>query len=196
MFIVLEGPDGSGKSTQAALLAERYRARGLSVVLTAEPTYEGIGARIRRILKGDEEPVSPADMAALYADDRLSHAATVLFPAFIGGNIVVCDRYVLSSIAYQTATGVHLDLVRGLNRYAPRPDLTVVIDVLDDVAAERMRARGAVDRFERDADLQSNVRDVYARAEEFLIGEKVVHVDGNGNQDEVAARVWSAAKGA
>ncbi|WP_125098697.1 dTMP kinase [Leucobacter chromiireducens] len=160
LFVTLEGGDGAGKSTQAELLAEWFTARGREVVRTREPGGTPLGAEIRRLLLhgGDEiGAVDPRAEALLYAADRAQHIATVVQPALDRGAVVVQDRYIDSSLAYQGAGRVlTVDEVRGISEWAVRglwPHLTVLLDLPTAVAAERRRARGGVsDRLEAEAE--------------------------------------------
>jgi dTMP kinase len=191
-FVVLEGGDGSGKSTQAALLARELRARGVSVCETFEPGATPVGKVIRELLLHGSEAIAPATEALLMAADRAQHVAEQIAPALDRGEWVVCDRYLPSSLVYQgTVRGLGVPAVEALNRAAVdavEPDLVVVIDVPDDVARER--ARRNPDRFEAEDDgFHVAVRDAY-RTLSAAHGWTVV--DGAGAIDEVAARVWAA----
>ncbi|MDR1431305.1 MAG: dTMP kinase [Propionibacteriaceae bacterium] len=153
-FIVFEGGDGVGKSTQAALLADWLRAQGREVLLTFEPGATPLGAAIRSILLGNQTgDISPRSEALLYAADKASHIADAVRPALERGAVVVCDRYVDSMLAYQGAGRV-LDLaeVEAIANWATgalAPELTVLLD-LDPEAAmagipdkDRLEAAGA-----------------------------------------------------
>ena len=153
-FIAFEGGEGTGKSTQAAMLAESLRARGHDVVVTFEPGATSVGRRLREILL-DRRSVgmSPRTEALLYAADRAQHVTEVVRPALARGAVVISDRYVDSSLAYQAA-GRDLDEreVRQLSRWATRgltPDLTLLLDV--DPAIGLARATGPGDRLEAEA---------------------------------------------
>jgi dTMP kinase len=192
-FVVLEGGDGSGKSTQVELLVARLREAGHDVVATFEPGATATGAAIRALLLDGTAPVAPAAEALLMAADRAQHVAEVVAPALARGAWVVSDRHLPSSLAYQgVARGLGVDAVEAVNRLAVdgvTPDLVVLLDVADDVATAR-RAGGAGDRLEREAAaFHATVRAAYrdlAAARGWLV------VDGSGARDEVAARVWAA----
>ena len=158
-FITLEGGDGAGKSTQAELLGSWYEARGKEVVRTREPGGTRLGAEIRRLLLhgGDEiGNVDPRAEALLYAADRAQHVTAVVRPALERGAVVVQDRYIDSSLAYQGA-GRILDVaeVRRISEWASGglwPHLTVLLDLDPDTAAARRAARGGTaDRLESEA---------------------------------------------
>jgi dTMP kinase len=145
MWIVLEGIDGAGTTTQSALLARHLRGRGLDVHETAEPGEGEIGKLVRRALRrefamqdGDRLPAEA--LALLFAADRIHHAKDEIEPAIRDGKWVVCDRYVHSSLAYQ-GNELPMDWVATINRRAPHPDLVLFLDVSVPVATERMNAR-------------------------------------------------------
>jgi dTMP kinase len=155
-LITLEGVEGAGKSTQAARLAAWLEARGVRVVATAEPDGTPLGAGIRRLL-GTAGPVAPVTEALLFVASRAEHVRAVLRPALAAGAVVVCDRFVDSTLAYQGhGRGVALERLAELNRLATDglvPDLTIVLDLDAAEGLRRARARrGAApdgDPFER-----------------------------------------------
>ena len=151
-FVVFEGGEGCGKSTQARLLAERWGA-----VFTFEPGGTPVGAQLREILLSPETgDLEPRAEALLMAADRAHHVATKIRPALLRGRDVVCDRFVGSSLAYQGhARGLGIDAVRAMNEFGTDglvPDLVVLLVVPADVADERMRASGQLDRLEQAGD--------------------------------------------
>lgn len=147
VFVVVEGADASGKSTQARRLAERLRGAGRTVVETFEPGSTMLGAAVRAVVLGnDRGPVDERAEALLMAADRAQHTTEVIRPALDAGADVVCDRYVPSSLVYQgVARRLGVDAVEALSRWATRglePDLVLVLDIDDDTAAARVqRAR-------------------------------------------------------
>jgi len=203
-FIVLEGIDGAGTTTQARRLAEALERRGTPVCLTCEPTPGPVGKLIRQALQhklvaenGEGvRPVSWSTMALLFAADRLDHVDSVIAPALSAGRTVVCDRYVLSSLAYQSVTSPAgegaVPWIRDLNARALRPDLTIVLDVSDEVAAERRAARGGPAEMFEVREIQRRLAEVYARGERLVPDDPLVHV-ADGLPDDVAARVLEAA---
>lgn len=184
-FITIEGLDRCGKSTHAKLLAKWLRSKGYNVVLTDEPTNSAAGMMIKQILRGKLK--TPLEVEALlFAVDRLQHFVNLIKPALDEGKIVISERYVHSSLAYQPARGLSMEWVKKINSYAPRPDLTILIDVPAEVAFSRKRPSRSLDEFERDLKLQEKVRRNYlniAKAE----GMKVV--DGNRPRSEVQAEL-------
>jgi len=187
LFITLEGGDGAGKSTQAEMLAAWLEARGHEVVRTREPGGTSLGAALReQLLHGGD--VSPRAEALLYAADRAQHVAEVVGPALERGAVVVQDRYIDSSLAYQGA-GRPLDVaeVKGLSEWASEhlwPDLTVLLDVTPELAAKRRAAAGdAADRLEAEAqEFHQRVREGFLRlADEdrsrFLVLDAALPID-------------------
>jgi dTMP kinase len=161
LFIAFEGGDGAGKSTQARLLGAWLEAAGREVVLTREPGGTAFGRGVRElVLHGDS--VSPRAEALLFAADRAHHVETLVLPALRRGDVVVTDRYVDSSIAYQgSGRDLGVDEVREVNRWATGglvPDLTVLLDLPAGVG--RVRRGGVHDRLESEpADFHDVVRD-------------------------------------
>lgn len=188
-LIAFEGGEASGKSTQAALLAD-----ALGAVLTREPGGTSVGEQIRALLLDRLGPALDARAEALLmAAARAQHVAEVVRPALEAGRQVVSDRYAHSSLAYQGyGRGLPLDEVRRLSAWATGdlwPDVVVLLEVPDEVARARM---GAPDRFEaEDAAFHDRVRDGYRH---LAAGdpERWRVVDGSGTPEEVAARVRAA----
>lgn len=184
-FIVLEGIDGSGTTTQGRALAELFEQAGIAACFTWEPSSGPLGVLLREVMAGGGDGVSRAwdCMALLFAADRLDHLARAVQPALQRGVTVICDRYDLSSLAYQSATASLEDSavpwIRALNQRALRPDLTLVLDVDPDVAEARRAERGAPsDLFER-RDLQRRLARIYASAERLVPGDQLVHVNAD-----------------
>jgi dTMP kinase len=159
-----------------------------------------VGALLRLVLT-HRVVLPPAQqahtMALLFAADRLDHVSAEIVPLLRDGYVVISDRYDLSSLAYQSTTAdaegdarrTVLGWIRELNRWALRPDITVVLDVPPEVAAQRRRARGGAHELFDDAELQSRLTDAYRRAEELVPGDRVVHIDGSGDIGSIAAKV-------
>jgi dTMP kinase len=194
-FVTLEGVDGSGKSTQARMLAAALRARGLTVVETREPGGTVLGEELRAlVLGGASGPVAPAAEVHLFAAARAQLVAQVVRPALGRGEWVVCDRFLDSSLAYQgAARGIGVDTVLAANASAVdgcMPDLTVLIDLPAATAAWRRDA--VADRIEAEGeDLQRRVAEGYAElARRFP--ERIAVVDGAGTPGAVHERVVAA----
>jgi dTMP kinase len=191
-FIVVEGGEGVGKSTQVARLAETLRATGREVVVTFEPGHTKVGAELRAaLLHADTALDARAELLLLLAD-RSQHVAEVIRPALERGAFVVCDRYEPSTLAYQgAARGLGVDEVARLSAWASggvEPDVVVVLDLPDATAEARVSPDR--DRFERaGAEFHARVRAAYrdlADARGWSL------VDADGTPDEVAARVLAA----
>lgn len=188
-FIVLEGGDATGKSTQALILARRLREAGRDVVTTFEPGATRIGERLRELVLGEQ--VDARAEALLIAADRAQHVAEVVRPALDRGTDVVSDRFVPSSLAYQgVARGLGVEEVWRLSAWATgelQPDLVVVLDTHEDVI--RTRKRGPDDRLEREGSaFQQRVLGAYRELSRL---HGWVLVDAHGGVDEVADRVWT-----
>lgn len=194
LFITLEGGDGVGKSTQAALLEEWLTGRGRTVVRTREPGGTDAGVEIREIVLHHRGDIAPRAEALLYAADRAHHIATVVRPALSRGDIVVQDRYIDSSVAYQGAGRV-LDAqqIRDLSLWAAEgllPDLTILLDLDEDTARTRLdSARTRYDRLEAErSDFHARVRASYlALAEQEP--ERFLVVDASRPVEEIAAEI-------
>jgi dTMP kinase len=188
-FVVLEGGDGCGKSTQAARLASWLRAQGCPVVETFEPGAGATGAVLRELLLHGPETVTPVAEALLMAADRAQHVATEIEPALAHGDWVVCDRYVPSSLVYQgVVRGLGVDVVERLSEVATgglASDVVVLLDVSDAVADTR-RA-GESDRLEREGGVfHASVRAAYR---ELAPTRGWVVVDADADVEVVAERV-------
>ena len=194
VFITLEGGDGSGKTTQAELLDRWLRDQGRTVLRTREPGGTEVGVEVREIVLHHRGDITPRAEALLYAADRAHHVATVVRPALERGDVVIQDRYIDSSVAYQGVGRVlDADAIRGLSEWATeglRPDLTILLDLDADAARGRLdEARTRYDRLEAEAsEFHDRVRHAYlaiaaAEPERFLV------VDAALAADEIAASI-------
>jgi dTMP kinase len=188
-FVVIEGGDGSGKTTQARILAARMRDTGRTVVETFEPGATEVGSAIRALLLDGPETIDPVVEALLLAADRAQELVEVVRPALTAGKDVVSDRYVPSSLAYQgIGRELGIDFVDTINQAATRglePDLVIVLDVTDAVAAQRGQPG---DRLERaGAEFHATVRQAYR---DLAADRGWALVDAARSIDDVAEAVW------
>lgn len=197
-FVSLEGVDGSGKSSQASLLADALRERGHDVLAVREPGGTALGEDIREIVLGPDA-MSPWAEALLFAAARAQLVADVIRPALERGTWVVADRFLDSSLAYQgTARGLGIERVVQVN--APgigecMPDLTIILDIPPASATDRRAGRGSVDRIEGEGEaLQEAVAEGY-REVARLYPDRIALVSGVGGIGDVHTRVLAAVIG-
>ena len=194
LFLTFEGGDGSGKSTQSALLESWLIEQGRTVVSTREPGGTEVGDEIREIVLHRRGHIVPRAEALLYAADRAHHVATVVRPALERGDIVLQDRYLDSSVAYQ-GVGRELEAqeIRDLSLWAAEgllPDITVLLDL--DVAIGRGRLDESRTRYDR---LESEAAEFHTRVREAYLGlaaaepERFLVLDATLPVDELAARI-------
>jgi len=193
LFLTIEGGDGSGKSTQSALLAEWLEAQGRTVLLTREPGGTDFGLEVRDLVLHWHGDISPRAEALLYAADRAHHIATKVRPALDRGEIVLQDRYLDSSVAYQGAGRVlQPEEIRNLSLWATEgllPDLTILLDLDESLGRDRLRERTKYDRLEaEEQDFHARVRAGYlelaaAEPDRFLV------LDAAGSLDSLASAI-------
>ncbi len=175
LFIVFEGPDGSGLSTQANLLARWFKSNGKKVLLTKEPTNSMIGGLIRSILRKEWK----ADMktfALLFSADRAHHLSNEIEPALKDGYNVVCDRYVLSTLAFNVEKGT-LEWLKQLNSQFRKPDFTFIMDVPGKVCVERIKkSRFGMEFFEETEKLDE-VRKNYEELKDYFPNTFIIKGD-------------------
>lgn len=195
-FIVLEGIDGSGTTTQAERLVARLEARGRRTHFTCEPSTGPVGTLLRQVLTGavlgPGGPLVDPAVALLFAADRLDHLAGEIEPRLAEGIDVVSDRYVISSLAYQGIT-CPPEWVATLNARARAADLTLFVEVSPEIAAERRAARGGeAERFD-ELSTQRQIAEAYARVVETAEGlGPVERIDGGAAPDAVTEAIWTA----
>lgn len=190
LFVVFEGIDGSGKSTQARILVRRLREAGREVVLLREPTRGKWGREIRRqALRADS--LTPEEELDLFVRDRRENVSRNILPALERGRVVVLDRYYFSTIAYQGAKGLDREGIRRLNEtFAVPPDLVVILDVPAESGLARIGGRRTRDElFERE-DYLVRVAGIFRSFE----GPRILHLDGLAPRAEIARAVWARVK--
>jgi dTMP kinase len=191
LFIVLEGIDGAGTTTQAERLVQTLATHGRRAHATREPSQGPIGRLLREVLLGghrgpDGAPLDGDTMALLFAADRRDHLRREIEPALRAGQDVVSDRYLLSSLAYQAAEADR-GWVEVLARDIRTPDLTILLDLPVATAAARRRAAGRITERYDDDETQNKVADNYRRLAKALPG--VVVLDGSGGMDDVTRAI-------
>jgi dTMP kinase len=179
VFICIEGLDGCGKTTQAKLLTKKLR-KSHNAVYTAEPSRGKIGTYIRERCLYGEKRLSSVIEALLFAADRIEHVENEVLPALNQGKLVISDRYLYSSLAYQGAAGLSLEWIEKINEHALKPDLAIFIDVDPKTAMRRLKLKKSV---MENMETQQKVRDVYLK---FVAKGELVRLDGDRTKDEVA----------
>lgn len=190
-FVVLEGIDGAGTTTQAEALTSALKRRGHKVFTTCEPSDGPIGSLIRQALlgrlglPGRKGPLSAETLALLFAADRVDHLEAQVLPALKRGEVVVCDRYLLSSLAYQ-GSSLPMAWVEQANARAVRPDLTLFIEVDVKTASRRRSLRGGEpEMFDADAKQRRIARQYRAAIRRRAGKERIVRIDGGLPVEEV-----------
>lgn len=196
-FIAFEGGDGVGKSTQVALLADYLRAQAHDVVVTREPGDSRIGPQVRATLLDGGE-IDPKAEALLFAADRADHVTALIRPALEKGMVVITDRYVDSSLAYQgVGRGLGVEQVATLSEFATqglRPDLTVMLDLDAEERRRRIERLGQYDRIEREPDhVHGRIRQAFLDLAAAAPGRYLV-VDAARRPEEIAADIAARAE--
>lgn len=189
-FIVFEGIDGSGKSTHIRLVCRELRRQGYNVLQTSEPSRGRIGRFIREHVENRKRRLSYEVEALLFAADRFEHIRQIIKPALEKGRIVVSDRYLHSSLAYQGAEGVNLEWIREMNIFALKPDLCILLDVAPETGLERLKRRRKT-VFEVYT-FQQKVRDIYLR---FAKQGELAVIDANRSVEEVQRDISNLVQG-
>lgn len=207
IFITFEGGEGSGKSTQAKLLAQRLTAADNEVTLTQEPAGTPLGVLVKGVFErrasGEGPPITPQAELFLFAAARSDHVRTVIIPALEAGRIVVCDRFTDSTVAYQGyGRGLPLEEIATLNRIATQglaPDLTLLLDLPPEVGVARANATHEAGDKSRDA-LGEETLDFHRRVREGCLAiaraepARLVVIDATQPKERVAEAVWRLAK--
>jgi len=185
-LIILEGIDGTGKSTQAKLLASSLRDQGHRVVLSREPTDGAFGRRLRE--SATTGRLSPEEELQLFHQDRREHVETLIEPALQGGEIVILDRYYFSTMAYQGVRGFDPQEIRRVNEeFAPQPDLLLLLDLSLDTALQRIGVRdGKTNEFEQRESLQ-RCRDIFHSVQDDF----VTVIDADQSIEDIQAAIFA-----
>jgi len=184
VFICIEGLDGSGKTTQAELVTEKLN-KNYNAIYTAEPSHGKIGAFIRESCLYGEKRLPVEAETLLFAADRIEHIRNEVAPALVEGKIVVCDRYIYSSLAYQGSAGLSLAWIKTVNARALQPDFSIFIDVPPERVLERLQRQKSVMEI---LEIQRKVREVYLK---FMDEGELIRIDGDKPIDAVADALYS-----
>jgi dTMP kinase len=182
VFICIEGLDGSGKSTQAKLLAKKLN-KTHNALYTAEPSQGKIGKFIRKRLF-EQKRLPTTVEALLFAADRIEHIENLVAPALAEEKVVISDRYVYSSLAYQGSAGLNLEWIESVNANALKPDLCIFIDVEPAVVLERLKRKKSV---MENLETQQKVRAIYLK---YVQKGALVRIDGGKSKREVAEALY------
>lgn len=187
LLIVLEGIDGSGKTTQARSLLRRLRSRGWEAVFFREPSRGKWGREIKR-KAARADSLTPPDELALFVKDRRENVEKNLKPALRKGKVVVLDRYYFSTIAYQGAKGIDPRRIRRMNEaFAVKPDLVIILDIAAGEGLARIAGRKTRDElFERE-DYLARVAKIFKN----FRGPGILHLDGRGDRLSVGRAIWA-----
>jgi len=184
VFICIEGLDGSGKTTQAVLLTERlYKSH--NAIYTTEPSHGKTGTFIRECCLYEKKRLPTAAEALLFAADRIEHVENEIKPALAEGKLVICDRYIYSSLAYQGSAGLSLDWIKTINSHALQPDFGIFIDVSPERVLERLQRKKSV---METLETQQKVREIYLK---FVEKGELIKIDGGKPKDVVADALYS-----
>ncbi len=183
-FIVIEGLDGSGKTTQAKLLARALR-HSHRAVFTAEPSQGKIGKFIRNNILYEEKRAPTSVEALLFAADRVDHIQNEVLPAVLDGRIVVSDRYLYSSLAYQGSAGLGIEWIQIINEHALKPDLAFFIEVAPETVLARLKRKKSI---MENLATQQKVREIYL---EYVARGELVRINGEQARRKVAQEVFS-----
>lgn len=198
IFITLEGCEGSGKSSQAKILAARLKHEGYEVILTREPGGTQLGEEVSNILKWSKPgAINPISELLLFNASRAELVNQVIKPALGDGKIVICDRYTDSSLVYQgLGRGLPKEMIRQANEIAVQglvPDLTILLDIPVEKGRERKR-HDAADRFEQESlEFHCRIRDAYLKLAEAE-PERWRIVNGDASKEEISEVIWSHIK--
>ncbi len=189
LFVCIEGLDGCGGTTQSRLLVEKLVEDGHDAIYTMEPTGGRIGDLIREYCLYGENRVPAVVESLLFAADRFEHVRYEIVPALDKARLVVSDRYLYSSLAYQGSAGLNIDWIREINAHAIRPDLAIFIDLDPEVVVQRLKPRKSV---METLENQRRVRELYMG---FVEAGELARIDGADSIEEVSIEIFKAVHG-
>jgi dTMP kinase len=197
LFIVFDGMDGCGKSTQLSMLHDYLFKldKRIRILTTREPTYGAYGKKIREMLAKHKNPYSDADILLdLYVKDRNDHIETLIKPFLKADHdnisIVLCDRYYYSTIVYQYTQGVELDKVLKATKGFLKPDLGIILDLHPETALRRISKDRAIEKFEK-LEFMKNLRKNFHNLKKWT-DDSLVYIDTSGNEDETFEKIKKA----
>lgn len=189
MFFVFEGTDGSGTSTQAKLLTESLKKKGIPVFHTVEPTSHELGQYLRSALRKEKE-LSKEAIQLLFFADRAEHLANEILPAIQRNEIVICERYLWSSIAYGVAEGVDQTWLENIAKGFLIPDYTFFLNLPSEVSIKRIEERGAKEeRFEREHILTIVKKTMTTLAERCAFTNRATVLDASESREQIFSRI-------
>lgn len=183
VFICVEGLDASGKTTQSKLLVRNLQREGFDAVYTTEPSQGRIGRLIRKHVLTGKNRLSAVLEALLFAADRVDHSQREVIPALKADKIVVTDRYLYSSLAYQGAAGLDLKWIEEVNKWSMKPDMTIYIDISPEIVLQRLKRKKSVMETLQN---QRRVREIYVK---LVKNYGLTVVDGNKSKRVVAQEI-------
>jgi len=188
-FIVIEGIDGAGKSTQVEMLAKKLKRKGLEVVTLREPTEGKWGQKIRQLSRR-RGSVEPEKELELFIKDRKENVVKNIKPALRAGKVVILDRYYYSTLAYQGARGISLEKIRNLHKFAVVPDIVFIIDVPVKLGLSRIKDRPVIYRLFEDKDYLQKVRKIFLSLQD----SECLVIDGRRQAKEIHHEIWAKLK--
>lgn len=188
ILIAFEGIDGTGKSTQVKMLAQRLAALGFDVIATREPTDGQFGRKIREVFVNRNE-ITPEEELELFIKDRREHVKELIEPALAAGKIVLTDRYYLSTAAYQGAAGQDPEMIMQKNKFAPRPDLVLLIKLSPAIGIHRIQTmrNEELNDFEQEESLKK-VDEIF----DTMNHDYIKRIDGSGSSESVHRLIFDA----
>jgi len=190
VLVNLEGIDGCGKSTQSKLLQKKLEEEGEKVIILKEPTKRPHGQKLWDMLRGKRKATNE-EILELFVLDRIQHVEEKIQPALDVDTVVLMDRYYYSSMAYQVAGGIDVNVIRERHSFAPKPDIVLIFDLPVTVALERVRGHSEADEFEKEEHLEK-VRKAYLNLESDPL---VKIVDSSRTPDDIFKDVWKLVSG-